>query len=163
MTGFTDFVSTELPKRPFTDSDGTPGQILVRSSNPLAVREMVWADAPAGTGSGGYTAAQVISGHQAITLDANGQAIVASADNPTHQFVEALTSSAANIGDNVQVVKTGLFEHLGWTFTTGLPVYLGLAGAITQTVPITAVFTKVLGIAVSPTRIKVDFQPAIFL
>lgn len=162
MTGFTDFVTTELPKRPFTAGDGTPGQILVRSSNPLAVREMVWADIP-GVSAGGYTAAEIISGHQAITLDANGQAIVASADNAAHQFVEALTSSAANIGDNVQVVTTGLFEHLGWTFTTGMPVYLGLAGALTQVLPGTAVFMKVLGIAVSPTRIKVDFQPAIFL
>jgi hypothetical protein len=163
MSGFNDFVSTELPKRPFTSGDGTAGQMLVRSTNPLAVREMVWADAPSGTNVGGYTAAEILSGHQAIALDANGQAINASADNLAHQYVEALTTNAALIGDNVQVVMTGLFEHLGWNFTTDLPVYLGLGGAITQTVPPTALFVKVLGIAVSPTRIKVDFQPAIIL
>ena len=125
MSGFNDFVSAELPKRPFTSGDGAAGQILVRSTNPLAAREMVWADAPAGTTTGGFTAAEAISGHQAITLNADGQAIVADAATPAHQYVEALTASAAIAGDNVQVVMTGLFEHLGWTFATGQPVFLG--------------------------------------
>lgn len=162
MTGFTDFVSTELPKRPFTSGDGLAGQILVRSSNPLAVREMVWADAPSGTSTGGYIAAEAISGHQAIALNAAGEAIVASCDNAAHQLVEGLTTNAASVGGDVQVARSGLLEHLGWTFTTGAPVFLGLSGEITQTLPVTALFAKVLGIALSPTRIKVDFQPAIF-
>ena len=41
---FNDFVTTELPLRPAVAVDGTQGQILVRSSNPLAARQMVWAD-----------------------------------------------------------------------------------------------------------------------
>lgn len=161
MSGFTDFVSVELPKRPFTEGDGLPGQMLIRSSNPLAIRELVWAD-PLGGTDPGYTAAVAISGHQAITLDGEGKAILASADIPEHQYVEALTQSSATIGDNVQVIRNGIFEHAGWSFTVGEPVYLGLAGAITQTVPPEAVFSKVLGVVVAPTRIKVDFQPAIF-
>lgn len=43
MSGFNDFVQTELPLRPFVRTDGQEGQTLVRSNNPLAPREMVWA------------------------------------------------------------------------------------------------------------------------
>lgn len=52
MSGFNDFVSTELPKRPFTEADGQPGQMLVRSSNPQAARQLVWADVPTGGSAG---------------------------------------------------------------------------------------------------------------
>lgn len=43
---FNDFVTTELPLRPFVATDGTQGQMLVRSSNSLAARELVWANSP---------------------------------------------------------------------------------------------------------------------
>lgn len=45
MADFNSFVQLELPKRPFVDTDGIVGQILVRSNNPLAVRELVWSNA----------------------------------------------------------------------------------------------------------------------
>lgn len=49
---FNDFITTELPLRPFVSTDGVAGQTLVRSNNPLAPREMVWADT--GTGQSAY-------------------------------------------------------------------------------------------------------------
>lgn len=49
---FQDFITTELPLRPFVSTDGLAGQTLVRSTNPLAPREMVWADV--GTGQSAY-------------------------------------------------------------------------------------------------------------
>lgn len=42
MATFDEFVQIELPRRPFADTDGLPGQIPVRSNNPLAKRELVW-------------------------------------------------------------------------------------------------------------------------
>ena len=63
MATFADFVQTELPLRPFVSTDGAAGQTLVRSTNPLAVRELVWADAAAGakgdTGAAGQSAYQI--------------------------------------------------------------------------------------------------------
>jgi len=44
MAGFNDFIQTELPKRPFTNEDGVPGQLLARSTNLLAPREAIWID-----------------------------------------------------------------------------------------------------------------------
>ena len=110
-----------------------------------------------------YEAAENIGGHQAVALNALGQLIRASADNPLHRHVEGLTLNAVTSGDNTPLVRNGSLEHLGWTFTPGLPVFLGLSGALTQTVPGTAVFCKVLGLAVTSTRMTVDIQPAIFI
>jgi len=109
-----------------------------------------------------YPAAVPVSGHAAIVLNATGQALPADASDPTHFAVAGVTVGAATAGDNVEVQNSGVLEHSGWTFTAGLPVFLGLAGAITQVLPPSAVFSKVLGVAVSPTRISLDFQPAIF-
>jgi hypothetical protein len=44
MAGFNDFVQVELPLRPSVASDGPAGHVPVRSTNALAVRELVWKD-----------------------------------------------------------------------------------------------------------------------
>lgn len=49
MSALEAFVNIELPKRPFVNTDGAAGQVLARSSNPLAVRELVWASMTGGT------------------------------------------------------------------------------------------------------------------
>ncbi len=44
MADFNEFVQLELPRRPFVSTDGGPGQVLVRSNNPHAIRELVWSN-----------------------------------------------------------------------------------------------------------------------
>lgn len=163
MTGFTDFVTTELPKRPYTEGDGLPGQIMVRSSNPLAVRQMVWADAPAGTSSTKYIASEVLSGHTAVVLNPDGTVRAATSDALGDRFVLGITLNAASIGGEVDVISRGLIEHLGWTFVASGIVVLGLAGLVTQAVPVTAKFLKPLGVALSATKVSIDLQPAIII
>lgn len=103
-----------------------------------------------------------IGGHTAVVMDLNGRCIIADPTNPHHFSVTGITANAVIAGNEVELVTTGSLEHLGWTFTVGSPIFLGLAGVLTQTLPINAVFSKVLGTAVSPTRVSLDFQPAIF-
>lgn len=63
MPTFEEFVQVELPKRPFCGADGLPGQVLVRSSNPLAVRELTWANMAAGAGdNGGAGSGEILDG-----------------------------------------------------------------------------------------------------
>lgn len=120
--------------------------------------------APGASGATLYPAASAISGHVAIVLNSDGQCLPADPANPAHYAVAGITTQAAGAAlDQVQVLTGGVLEHLGWTFTPDLPVFLGLAGALTQTLPVTAAFSKVLGVAVSPTRVSLDFQPAIFI
>ena len=52
---FNDFVEAELPLRPSVATDGAAGQILVRSTNPLAPREMVWANQSGGFSTSKYS------------------------------------------------------------------------------------------------------------
>ena len=62
MANFEEFVQAELPTRPFVGSDGAAGQILVRSNNPLAVRELIWSNLPTGnTGSDAEASAATYS------------------------------------------------------------------------------------------------------
>lgn len=115
-----------------------------------------------GSAVSSYVANTELSGHIAVVLDSLGLALPADAATRAHFAVAGVTVGSAVPGDPVTVVTTGVVEHGGWTFTPGAPVFLGLAGAIAQTLPPTAVFSKVLGVAVSPTRISINFQPAIF-
>ncbi len=116
-----------------------------------------------GAATSSYITAGAISGHVAVVLDALGQVIPADPTDPTHYAVAGVTTQAGAAGSSVEVINRGIFEHAGWTFTAGAPVFLGLAGALTQTLPPSAVFSRTLGIAVAATRVSLDFQPAIFI
>jgi hypothetical protein len=131
----------------------------------LAQQGPTGAQGPQGLSGGSvttYVSTAPVSGHTAVVLDSTGQCIPADAATATHYAVAGITVGAAIAGDPATVVTKGILEHSGWTFTAGLPVYLGLAGALTQTLPGSALFSKTLGIAVTSTRVSLDFQPAIF-
>jgi hypothetical protein len=147
-------------------------EVIITSEDGYDVIEVV-AQGPAGpAGTDGaqgnpgaseyYIAAQNVGGHAVVTLDANGEVILADASTPGHQFAIGLTKNAAITGDTVVTQVTGRVEHLGWTFAPDAPVFLGLNGALTQTVPGGAIFCKPLGVAISATRVNLSFQPAIF-
>lgn len=142
-------------------SNQTTAEILdVHSQGPIGPRGPTGLS---GSSIASYLTAVAISGHTAVTIDSAGKAIPADAADPSLRAVVGVTLSAAIQDASVEVTAAGPVEHLGWTFTPGLPVFLGLAGAITQVLPPSAVFSKVLGVAVTPTRITLDFQPAIFI
>lgn len=44
MGAFEDFVTLELPKRPWAESDGQPGQVLARVSDPNKRLGLEWVD-----------------------------------------------------------------------------------------------------------------------
>ena len=115
-----------------------------------------------GTSISSYVAATGLQSHIAVVLNSAGQVLPADATTRAHFALAGVTVGSAASGTPVTVVTAGVVEHGGWAFIVGAPVFLGLAGTITQTLPDTAVFSKVLGVAVSPTHIAIDFQPAIF-
>lgn len=110
-----------------------------------------------------YVASTNISGHVAVALNSLGQLIVADCTQAQHALsVLGVTTDAVTTLNTTLVTTSGSVEHLGWTFLQGYPVYLGENGQLTQTLPPTRQFTKILGIAVSPTIINLQPQPAIF-
>lgn len=124
------------------------------------------AGAPGAPGGAGavYPAAESVSGHRVVGVDASGAVFAASADALSHALrIAGVSLNAATAGDDVTVVGAGIVQHDGWAFNPGLPVYLGLAGALVQALPMGALYARVIGTAVGSTRVLVDMQPPIVL
>lgn len=110
-------------------------------------------------------AAATLSGHRAVTRNADGTIGYASNDNAAYVAAPIwITTGAAVSGATVTAVAYGLITEPTWSWTPG-PVYLGAAGVLTQTVPTSpgAVFLAQIGYAPTPTSIFVDRYPSIKL
>ena len=115
--------------------------------------------------AGGATTVTVgslpLSGHSAVAVDAGGLLIKADCTNPAHQgAVLGLLAGAYSPGDEAVVQTAFTLEHTGWAWTPG-PVFVGVAGQLTQSLPVGAVFSQTVAHALSATRVLVDVQPPI--
>ncbi len=104
-----------------------------------------------------------ISGHSVVACNAQGELIAADATNPAHRgAVLGVVADAYSPGDDA-VVQTGfVLEHSGWAWAPG-PVLVGLAGQLAQALPPGALFSQVIGEALSATRVLIDINPPITL
>lgn len=73
-----------------------------------------------------------------------------------------ISVNAASAFASVRIQHTGEIEDSGWTWTVGTPVFCGVNGTLTQTMP-TSDYALVVGEAVTPTRLVVRIQGPIFL
>ncbi|MEU1550205.1 hypothetical protein [Nocardia sp. NPDC005745] len=148
------------------------GQIVaVPGAGPDAVAVPVPGPAgPPGGGSGSTVvvsgvAAVPLSGHRAVTRQPDGTLVYASADAPGHMHAPIwITTGAADAGAQATAVAFGEITEPSWAWTPG-PLYLGLAGAITQIPPTapSAYFLAQLGAATAPTSAFVDRSASIQL
>lgn len=107
------------------------------------------------------TAGATLGGHRLVTKQADGTAVYA--DNATVGSVPLwLTLGAASLGAQVDAQATGVVDEPSWTWTPG-PLYLGVAGALTQTLPTAPAYLVQVGYATSPTSIVLDRLPSIQL
>jgi hypothetical protein len=104
-----------------------------------------------------------IGGHSVVACNAQGELIAADATNPAHRgAVLGVVADAYSPGDDA-VVQTGfVLEHSGWSWAPG-PVLVGLAGQLAQALPPGALFSQVIGEALSATRVLIDINPPITL
>ena len=102
-----------------------------------------------------------LSGHTAVALDSGGLLVYADCTNPAHiGAVQGVIANAYSPGD-LAVVQTDFgLVHAGWSFSPG-PVFVGASGALVQVLPAGAVFSQVIGYALTPTLVRVDVQPPI--
>lgn len=109
-------------------------------------------------------AGAVLSGHMAVAYDDAGELVPASADDAAHALrLVGVTTGAAASGAPALVQTRDVIEHSGWAWVPHQPVYLGLGAALVQAVPVGAVFCQLMGTALSPTRLLLNPQPAVFL
>lgn len=116
---------------------------------------------PAGGATTVAVGATPISGHSAVACGPDGLLIPADCTTSSHLgAVLGLVADAYSPGEEAVVQTSFVLEHAGWTWAAG-PVFVGLAGQLTQTLPPAAVFAQVVGHALSATRVLVDLQPPI--
>lgn len=102
-----------------------------------------------------------LSGHSAVAVDAAGLLIKADCTNPAHRgAVLGLLADAYSPGEAAVVQTAFTLEHAGWSWAPG-PVFVGIAGQLTQSLPGGAVFSQVVAHALAATVVLVDVQPPI--
>lgn len=161
MPTFEEFVQTELPKRPFADVDGAPGQVLARSNRPERPRELVWVNLP-GLDAGLQLSASIggVLGHRALMLNADGT--VSHADPAQADRYVGISKGAATSGNLASIAFRDTITEPTWTWLFGQPVFFTTDGALTQTPPVTVCVAHV-GVAISPTTILLSKTQPVFL
>ena len=111
------------------------------------------------------TAGQTVSGHRVIKLDAAGKVVYASNTTASDAFaVFGITTQAASLDTEVAIASTGDITELSWSWTPGLPVFLGVDGILTQVPPESpAVFQLVIALAVDSNTLVLTKQPPLFI
>lgn len=73
-----------------------------------------------------------------------------------------ISVSSALAGDTVIVQRSGTIDDASWTWSVGDNVYVGAAGVLTQTQPVTG-WELVVGAAPEATRLTLDFDEPVLL
>lgn len=116
---------------------------------------------PAGGSAFQRTAGETLSALRAV-YELDG--VVRYLDSQDAEHIDLLLGislTAADIDQPLNVQRSGVIEDGGWTWKLGR-VWLGIAGALTQTPPVDG-FDVLIGAAVSATRITLNIQDPIFL
>ena len=135
---------------------------------PPGPRGDAWPDGPMGpSGDGSFTlvASAPLGGHRLVATDGAGGIAYANCDDASNlPSLLGMTLHAAAAGESVAVRRTGEIVEGSWNWAPGLPVYLGLAGVPTQTLPPSAVFGLIVGIPSTPTTLfMAPREPILFV
>lgn len=107
-------------------------------------------------------AAITLSGHRVLAIDATGQATYADQADLTATLVVGVSAAAVDPGADVPVVQAGPLDWPAGGLVAGLPLFLGSAGFLTQTPPVTG-WLRQIGVATSASIIAVAIGPAFYL
>lgn len=108
-----------------------------------------------------FTAGAALSGHRVVTLNSIGRAIYCDAATLAHAGrAIGLTTGAASSGAAATIQMPGWeITESGWAWDTTKPVFVGLNGALTQTIPTLAggfAFLQVIGWPVTSTKLLIN-------
>ena len=96
-----------------------------------------------------------ITAFQPVAL-VNGLVVAADRSIPAHcnRVIGIALNSTAGPGGTIQVATQGIVTNIGWTFTTGERLWVGLNGAIETTLP-TSGFVNGIGHAIELTKMEI--------
>jgi len=101
------------------------------------------------------TAEETLGGHRVVALH---DGLVGYADYTTLTDVDAvlgLTTAAVLAGSETNVTLMGEVTESSWSWDTAKPIYLGVVGTLTQTVP-TSGFVMKIGYPITSTSMMID-------
>lgn len=156
---FADFVQTELPKRPFAETDGAPGQVLARSNRPERPRELVWLDMPGVGLPANHLALEAGEDLAAGTPVRVHENKFYAAHQATDPRVLGLVKSDVTVGQLATVATGGRLDLSG--LTPGAAYYVG-DGGITTTPPSSGFLIRV-GVAATAAVLLVEIEAPILL
>lgn len=111
---------------------------------------------PPGPAAYTVTAAEALGGNRAVTVDGYH------ATPATLDKLIGITTGAVSLGEDATVVRWGIMTEPSWTWTADQPIFVGAAGVLTQTPPVSGTVRRIAW-AVSPTQISIDLFPTIRL
>lgn len=123
---------------------------------------------PGPPGQGGvsyvtFRASGAIGGHRAVrSMFAQRAQYADHNDVPSASSVLGITLHAAEDGDQINVAASGEIVEPSWAWVIDAPIFVGVAGVLTQTPPPTG-FLLVVGVATSPTSMLVSIKQPIIL
>lgn len=99
-----------------------------------------------------------------VTTNAQSEVIYANSTNvgaPATYNVLGIILTSVNAESLVDIIDRGEVSNPGWNFTPGMPIFLGADGVPSET-PDSIVY-KLLGYAISATKIAINMQQGILL
>lgn len=106
-------------------------------------------------------AGQTLGGNRAVTVNSVGQLVYPDPGSPNSR-VYGVTTHSAQQGELTTVQITGTQTEPSWNWDITLPVFVGVAGTLTQTAPVTGQ-TLIVGYPNGPTKLFIDRQPPIYM
>lgn len=108
-------------------------------------------------------ASEALGGHRAVVLTESGRAVYADCTNTKHiGRLSGVTTGAGVANSVLSIIPFGLMTEPSWSWVPDAPVFLGLAGALTQSKP-TNGFQQVVGISLSTTTLFINPREPIFI
>lgn len=158
----------EVPSQVIVFDEGHADQIItlppvdVIVTAPQGPRGPPGADGAAGEASVVREAAQALGGQRVVKALDTGEVDYASSDQPDDgDLILGITKGAVNAHEDATVQTGGTMTDVTWTWIAG-PVFCGLNGVLTQTVP-TSGFVCRVAKALSASTILINVEEAIIL
>ena len=118
---------------------------------------------PAGGVTFTLIAGEDLGGHRIVVVNDSGQAIYADPSNTDHAFrLAGMTTGAVSSAGAATIQGAGEIIEPSWSWTPGIPVFLGPNGTLTQTAPTTGL-SIIVAIVLASNKLRLDLYPAIEL
>lgn len=102
-----------------------------------------------------------IISHTAVVI-VNGEVFPADVTNTSHiNAVVGIALNSVSSGGQVKIQTSGVLAESSFSFVSGTAVFIGLSGALTQTIPEAAVFIYQVGSATKTTEINISLKTPI--